>query len=91
MNNNMMNRFTINPTSLDMKRSKFKRPFKHTTTFDTGKLIPFYCEEVLPGDTVSLDLACLCRMTTPIHPVMDNAYLEFQFSQCCHTKRLGTK
>lgn len=79
MNNNMMNRFTINPVSLDMKRSKFKRPFKHTTTFDAGKLIPFYCEEILPGDTVSLDLAALCRMTTPIHPVMDNAYLEFQF------------
>ena len=79
MNNNMMNRFTLNPTSLDMKRSKFKRPFKHTTTFDAGKLIPFYCEEVLPGDTVSLDLAALVRAATPIHPVMDNAYLEFHF------------
>lgn len=79
MNNNMMNHFTLNPTSLDMKRSKFKRPFKHSTTFDAGKLIPFYCEEVLPGDTVSLDLAALVRAATPIHPVMDNAYLEFHF------------
>ena len=79
MNNNMMNHFTLNPTSLDMKRSKFPRPFKHTTTFDAGKLIPFYCEEVLPGDTVSLDLAALVRAATPIHPVMDNAYLEFHF------------
>ena len=79
MNNSSMNRFTINPTTLDMKRSRFSRPFKHTTTFDAGKLIPFYCEEVLPGDTVSLDLSALVRMTTPIHPVMDNAYLEFHF------------
>ena len=79
MNNAMMNRFTLNPTSLDMKRSRFSRPFKHTTTFDAGKLIPFYCEEVLPGDSVSLDLAALVRQTTPLHPTMDNAYLEFHF------------
>lgn len=79
MNNDMMNRFTLNPTSLDMKRSRFPRPFDHSTTFDAGKLIPFYCEEVLPGDTVSLDLSALVRAATPIHPVMDNAFLEFQF------------
>ena len=65
MNNTNMNRFTVNPTSLDVKRSRFSRPFKHTTTFDAGKLIPFYCEEVLPGDSVSLDLSALIRQTTP--------------------------
>ena len=79
MNNTNMNRFTVNPTSLDVKRSRFSRPFKHTTTFDAGKLIPFYCEEVLPGDSVSLDLSALIRQTTPIHPTMDNSYLEFHF------------
>lgn len=69
-------RFAVNPVDLEMRRSTFNRPFGHKTTFDAGKLIPIYCDEVLPGDTRSIDVSQVTRMTTPILPVMDNAYLD---------------
>lgn len=74
-----MNRFEYNPTSLKMTRSRFKIPHKHSTTFNAGDLIPFKFYEVLAGDTFSLDLSSVCRMTTPIFPVMDNAYMDVYF------------
>ncbi len=76
---NSMNRFEYNPTSLKMTRSRFKIPHKHSTTFNAGDLIPFKFYEVLAGDTFSLDLSSVCRMTTPIFPVMDNAYMDIYF------------
>lgn len=60
----------------DIKRSSFKRPCTHSTTFNTGEIIPILADEVLPGDTVKMHTASLVRMTTPINPVMDNAWLD---------------
>ena len=57
-------------------RSKFKMPFSHKTTFNTGDIVPIYSAEVLPGDTAKMHTACLVRMTTPINPVMDNAWMD---------------
>lgn len=68
-------RFSLAPQA-SIERSRFDRSHSHKTTFDAGKLVPIYCEEVLPGDTVSLDLSTVCRMSTPLYPVMDNAYLD---------------
>lgn len=62
-----------------ISRSRFKRDQNVKFTFDAGKLIPFYVDEVLPGDTFSVDTAGLVRMTTPIFPVMDNAYLDVYY------------
>lgn len=76
MNNSSLNHFAGNPVNLDIGRSKFKRPFRHITSFDAGKLIPIYWDEILPGDTVSMDLGSLVRMSTPLFPVMDNAFLD---------------
>lgn len=73
------NRFARNPVNLDITRSRFNRSFTHKTSFNAGDLIPVYCEEVLPGDTFSVDTACVVRMSTPIHPVMDNAYMDMMF------------
>lgn len=64
---------------VNIKRSKFDRPSTHKTTFNAGKLIPIYVDEVLPGDTKSLKTNVLIRMSTPIHPVMDNAYLDVYY------------
>lgn len=71
--------FGFNPTGLDIPRSKFKRPYDHKLTMNTGELVPIYVDEYLPGDTAKIDLASLIRMTTPIYPVMDNAYLDVYF------------
>lgn len=61
---------------VDIQRSRFDRSHSHKTAFDTGKLIPISCDPVLPGDTVTVDLSHVTRMTTPIAPVMDNAALD---------------
>lgn len=62
-----------------ISRSRFKRDQDIKLTFDAGDLIPFYVDEVLPGDTFSVDTAGIVRMTTPIFPVMDNSYLDIYY------------
>lgn len=79
MSRNEEMHFSKNPTSIDIPRSKFKIPYDHKTTMNAGELVPIYVSEVLPGDTAKIDLASLIRMSTPIYPVMDNAYLDTYF------------
>lgn len=64
---------------LDITRSRFKRRQDVKLTMNAGQLIPFYVDEVLPGDTFSIDQAAIIRMTTPIFPVMDNCYLDIYY------------
>lgn len=78
MNRNSENRFAENP-QVDVSRSSFRRNSDNKTTFNAGDLIPVYLDEVLPGDTHQIDLACVMRMATPIFPVMDNAFCDFYF------------
>ena len=73
-----VNRFASIP-SINIKRSVLPRSFEYKTTFDAGYLIPFYCKEVLPADTVKLSLSSLLRLTTPKVPFMDGLYVSFQF------------
>lgn len=75
MNRNTQSRFSVAP-QVDVKRSIFDRSFQHKTTGNVGDLIPFFVDEVLPGDTFVVDTAFVARMTTPIKPVMDNAYID---------------
>lgn len=60
-------------------RSKFNRSHVLKTTFDEGKLVPIFVDEVLPGDSFKLKVTTFTRMATPIFPVMDNLYLETFF------------
>lgn len=62
--------------NVEKQRSRFDRSADHKTAYNTGDLIPFYVDEVLPGDSFTLDFAHVTRMTTPIAPVMDNAALD---------------
>jgi hypothetical protein len=78
VNRNSENQFAENP-QVDVSRSRFQRNSDNKTTFNTGDLIPIYLDEVLPGDTHQIDLACVMRMATPIFPVMDNAFCDFYF------------
>ena len=64
---------------VSIQRSAFDRSHDYKTTFDAGYLVPFFVDEVLPGDTFSLRLSMLCRLTTPIVPFMDNLYLRTEF------------
>lgn len=74
-----LNRFVKNPVSLDISRSKFRRPFTHKTTFKSGKLIPLFLDEVLPGDTFQVSWSSVIRMLTPAVPVIDNAFFDMYF------------
>lgn len=79
MSRNEEMHFSQNPTNIDIPRSKFKINSDHKTTMNTGDLVPIGIWETLPGDTAKIDLASLVRMTTPIYPVMDNAYMDIYF------------
>ena len=68
--------FDTNPTNIDISRSTFNRDSSIKTTFNVGNIIPFYCDEILPGDTVNIDSSKVIRLQTPITPFMDNLYLD---------------
>lgn len=76
MNRNTETYFS-NVSSLTHERSGFDLSHDIKTTFNTGDLIPVSAIEVLPGDTHSLDMSAVIRMTTPIFPVLDNAYIDY--------------
>lgn len=79
MNRETESHFSNLPT-LDIRRSAFRRPTDHKTSFNASDIIPIYVDsDILPGDTVSMDMASLIRMQTPIFPVMDNAYCDIYF------------
>ena len=63
----------------DIQRSTFDRSHGVKTTFDAGELIPIYADEMLPGDTFSCQLTAFARLATPIHPTMDNAFMDTHF------------
>lgn len=65
--------------SANIPRSKFNRSHGLKTTFDSGKLIPIFLDEVIPGDTHNLSTSSLVRLSTPLHPIMDNIYLDYHF------------
>lgn len=77
-----LNRFAQSPVGLDIGRSRFKRDFTHKTTMMSGKLIPIYWDEVLPGDTFKVDMSAVLRSLTPAVPVMDNSYVDTFFFWC---------
>ncbi len=75
MNRNTFN-FNDNPISLDISRSRFNRDSSVKMSFNVGELIPFYVDEVLPGDTMEVTTSKVVRMQTLLTPVMDNMYLD---------------
>lgn len=81
MNRNNERHFNQIP-EMRASRTRFNRDQTILTTFDSGKLIPFYVDEVLPGDTFNVDTSAIIRMTTPKYPVMDDAFIDFYYFYC---------
>lgn len=63
----------------DIPRSSFDRSHGYKTTFDGGYLVPVFVDEALPGDTFNLSMTGFGRLATPIHPFMDNLYIDSFF------------
>lgn len=63
----------------NIRRSVFDRSHVYKTTFNEGQLIPYFVDEVIPGDTFTLNPVEFCRLATPVVPFMDNIYIESFF------------
>lgn len=63
----------------NIRRSTFDRSHGYKTTFDSGKLIPIYVDEALPGDTFKMTANLFGRLSTPLKPIMDNIYMDTHF------------
>nr|DAV98530.1 MAG TPA: major capsid protein [Microviridae sp.] len=78
MNRNVESHFATLPHA-DISRSRFDRSSSLKTSFNVGDVIPFYIDEVLPGDTFNVKTSKVVRMQSLITPVMDNIYLDTYF------------
>lgn len=76
MNRNETNRFAVNPVSLDISRSLFNRDHKVLFSGNVGDVIPFYVDEILPGDTFNVTTSKVVRLQPLVTPIMDNLYLD---------------
>jgi hypothetical protein len=75
MNRNTESHFSLAP-HVDISRSRFDRSASLKTSFNAGDVVPFFLDEVLPGDTFSVDTSKVVRMQTLLTPMMDNVYLD---------------
>lgn len=74
----MVHQFSQVPT-VGIPRSTFDRSHGYKTTFDAGLLVPVFVDEALPGDTFNLNMTVFARLSTPLHPIMDNLKLDAFF------------
>ncbi len=74
----MSHNFSQVPTA-EIPRSSFNRNHGLKTIFDAGFLVPIFVDEALPGDTHNLNMTGFARLATPIHPFMDNVFLNTFF------------
>ncbi len=74
----MSHKFSEVPRA-EIPRSSFDRSHGYKTTFDAGWLVPCFVDEALPGDTFNLKMTGFARLATPLHPFMDNMYLNSFF------------
>lgn len=75
VNRNNESHFSMAP-QVSIGRSRMNRNQSIKFSFNTGLLIPFYVDEVLPGDTHKIKTNKVVRLQTPLTPIMDNMYLD---------------
>lgn len=64
----------------NIQRSTFDRSHGYKTTFDAGKLIPFFIDQAFPGDTMKMDTTVFGRFTSAlIKPIMDNIAMDIHY------------
>ena len=77
-NRNSQHSFAKVPQA-NMARSVFDRSFATKDTFNFDELTPCFVDEILPGDTINLDVKSFARLAPQVRPLMDNMYLDFHF------------
>lgn len=68
--------------SANTPRSVFNRSFTAKDTMDFDFLTPFFVEEILPGDTVNLNVKTFARLAPQIKPLMDRMQIDYYFFFC---------
>ena len=74
----MKHSFSHAPT-IDIPRSIFDRSCGYKSTGNASNLIPIFLDEILPGDTITINPQLFLRLNTPINPYMDNLHADIQF------------
>jgi len=74
----MQGRFARSPMP-SVQRSKFDMSNGRKMTANAGFLYPIMCEEVLPGDTWSLQMTAFARLMTLLRPIMDNVHFDVHY------------
>lgn len=75
MQRNVESHFSQLPQA-NIQRSIFDRSCSYKTSLNAGDLVPFFVDEVLPGDTFDITTAKVVRSQTLLTPLMDNLYLD---------------
>lgn len=71
--------FSTYKSDLERPRSRFDRSSSVKTSFNVGDLVPFYLDEVLPGDTFDVETSFVTRLQTLITPPMDDLFLDMYY------------
>ena len=77
-NRNSQHKFAQVP-DVHTSRSVFDRSFAVKDTMDFDYLNPLMVEEILPGDTINLNVKSFCRLAPQVKPVLDNMYMDYFF------------
>ena len=76
MDRNYESRFAGNPTGVNISRSIISRDHSVKFSFNVGDVVPFMCDDILPGDTVSIDTSKVVRLQPLVAPIMDEVFLD---------------
>ena len=78
---NLGNRFSqhsfAQTPNVNTQRSRFDRSFATKDTFDFDYLTPCFVDEVLPGDTINLNVKTFGRLASQVVPFLDNMYIDY--------------
>lgn len=76
MDRNYESRFSGNPTGVNISRSIISRDHSVKFSFNVGDVVPFMCDDILPGDTVTIDTSKVVRLQPLVAPIMDEVFLD---------------
>lgn len=76
MDRNYESRFAGNPTGVNISRSIISRDHSVKFSFNVGDVVPFMCDDILPGDTVTIDTSKVVRLQPMVAPIMDEVFLD---------------
>ena len=66
----------VAPRVVGLPRSKFDLSHSIKTTWNVGELMIIDVIDIIPGDTLDLDVNMVARSITPVSPTMDNAFMD---------------